>query len=153
MQVICVCTDADIRSGKCSPYYVSTKSNKVNSHVGPGSNYKIRYVYGVYGLPMKIIAKYDTWCKVVDPDGEESWIHKSLLSSKRRVIISSSVNAPIHERSNDSSAIVAYAKKNVVMKLIRVRGNWCEVDLTRDDIKIHGWINRTSVYGVLDSEG
>ena len=35
--------NAYIKSGRCEPYYASIKSNRVNSHRGPGKEYKISY--------------------------------------------------------------------------------------------------------------
>jgi SH3-like domain-containing protein len=150
--ITCEDASAEIKSGKCPPRYVSLKYARANSHVGPGKDYKVRYVYIVSGLPMLIIAKYDTWYYVVDPDGEKCWVHKSMLSSKRFVIISYADGARIYRNSNDSSLIVALAKKNVVLELRRIRGNWCEVALKYKGHTIEGWIHRSLVYGVSDGE-
>ena len=37
--------NACIKSYRCEPYYASIKSNRVNSHRGPGKEYKISYEY------------------------------------------------------------------------------------------------------------
>jgi SH3-like domain-containing protein len=150
---ICSRISAEISSGKCVPYYMSIKGDNVNARVGPGGNYKVRYIYMVRGLPVIVVAKYDTWYKVIDPDREECWIHKSMLSSRRCVIVTNTTGTRIHERSNDSSAVIAYAKKSVVMELVRIRGNWCEVNVTHAGNRVHGWVNRATVFGITDSEG
>jgi SH3-like domain-containing protein len=100
-----------------------------------------------------VVAKYDTWCKVVDPDGDECWIHRSMLSPRRRVIVTSIDGTRIHERSNDSACVIACAKKDVVMELVRIRGNWCEVKIEYNDSRIHGWVARADVFGINDHEG
>ncbi|MDR1609497.1 MAG: hypothetical protein LBR78_01430 [Holosporales bacterium] len=132
---------------------MSIKSNNANSHVGPGNNYKVRYIYVIRGVPVIVIAKYDTWYKIVDPDGDECWIHKSMLSNRRRIIVTHVDKTRIHERSNDSAPVIAYARKNVVMELVRIRGNWCEVNVVHDGSRVHGWVARADVFGVTDGEG
>jgi SH3-like domain-containing protein len=104
------------------------------------------------GTPVVVIAKYDHWRKIRDASGYESWIHKSHLSTKRFVMTVGDEAAPIFENFNDSSRIVAYAKKNVVMKLVTIRGNWCKVETQYDGIKYSGWISKCSVFGVFDNE-
>jgi SH3-like domain-containing protein len=132
---------------------MSIKGDNVNARVGPGGNYKVRCIYVVCGLPVVVVAKYDTWYKIVDPDGDECWIHKSMLSPRRRVVVANVDATRIHERSNDSTCVIAYARKNVVMELVRIRGNWCEVSVAYNGSKVHGWVNRATVFGVADNEG
>jgi SH3-like domain-containing protein len=139
-------------SAKCNPYYASIKSNKVRAHVGPGQNYKLVCEYISKGLPVMITAKYDHWRRVVDPDGTESWVHKSLLSSKRRVISRCGKYCELRKDSNDNSPLIAYIKKNVIMELVIVRGNWCKIEANFRDDKYVGWIKKENLFGVLDNE-
>ena len=144
--------NAEINSGICQHYYASIKANKANSHVGPGKDYKISCEYIVRGVPVVIIAKYDHWRKIQDPTGAVSWIHKSLLSPKRFVITIGDGVCQIRENSNDSANVIADVKKNVVMNLLSVRGNWCKVETTYLGKKYIGWIKKTSVFGVFNNE-
>ena len=144
--------EAYIKSGLCEPYYASIKSNKVNSHRGPGREYKISYEYIQRGTPVIVIAKYDHWRKVKDPIGDESWIHKSMLSSKRFVIVMNDGLTKLMSKSNETSQIVAYVKKNVVFELISVRGNWCNVVCRNGNWKYSGWIKKTDVFGTFENE-
>ena len=73
-------------SGLPLPRFVSLKSGKVNSRIGPGVNYPVDWMYMKSGLPMEIIQEYDNWRRVRDPDGSEGWINQSLLSGKRTAI-------------------------------------------------------------------
>ena len=144
--------NACIKSYRCEPYYASIKSNRVNSHRGPGKEYKISYEYIQKGTPVMVIAKYDHWRKVKDPLGDESWIHKSMLSPKRFVIVTSENATKLMQKSNESSDIVAYVKKNVVLELISVRGNWCNVVFRSNTENYSGWISKSSVFGVFKNE-
>src|SRR4051812_4663541 len=67
-------------SGLPLPRFVSLKSGRVNSRVGPGSNYSVDWMYMKAGLPMEVIQEFDTWRRVRDADGSEGWINQSLLS-------------------------------------------------------------------------
>jgi SH3-like domain-containing protein len=142
---------AEIRSGHCKPYYVSLKSNKVNSHCGPGKNYKIVFEYVQRGVPVVVVAQYDHWRKIKDPDGVDGWIHKSLLSPKRFVITVDEF-VPLVGETNDSGRLIAKIKKNVVMELRAVRGNWCNVKLSCGSGKYEGWIKKEYVFGVFENE-
>ncbi|MDR0744349.1 MAG: SH3 domain-containing protein [Holosporales bacterium] len=143
---------AEIKSGLCSPYYASIKSNKVNAHVGPGINYKITCEYIMKGVPVIITAKYDHWRRIRDPDGMVCWVHKSMLSPKRFVITISENLSNLRENTNDSSKIIAKIKKNVVMRLISVRGNWCKVEIDYGNKTYNGWVKKDSIFGVFNNE-
>ncbi|MDR0942355.1 MAG: GW dipeptide domain-containing protein [Holosporales bacterium] len=132
---------------------MSIKANKVNAHVGPGKDYRIKFEYILKGLPVIVVAKYDNWFKIEDPDRDYGWLHKSLLSPERFVISRNQDVAPIMSNSNDSSNIIARVSRNVVMKLRSIRGNWCKVELNYDGKKISGWINRGNVFGIMNNEG
>ena len=144
--------NAYIKSGRCQPYYASIKSNRVNSHKGPGKEYKISFEYIQKGTPVMIIAKYDHWRKIKDPIGDESWIHKSMLSTKRFVIVMSEKPAKLMNKTNEASEIVAFVKKNVVLELMSVRGNWCNVVFRGNTGKYSGWIKKSDVFGVFENE-
>ncbi len=48
-------------SGLPLPRFVSLKSSRVNSRIGPGLNYSVGWMYTRAGLPMEIVQEYDTW--------------------------------------------------------------------------------------------
>ena len=58
-------------SGLPLPRFVSLKSGRVNSRIGPGVNYPVDWLYLKPGLPMEIIQEYDNWRRVRDSDGSE----------------------------------------------------------------------------------
>ena len=69
------------------PRFVTLKSDRVNSRIGPGLNYSVDWLYLKAGLPMEVIQEYDTWRRVRDSDGSEGWINQALLSGKRNGIV------------------------------------------------------------------
>ncbi len=70
-------------SGLPLPRFASLKSSHINMRAGPGRDYRVEWNYQKAGLPMEIIQEYDNWRKVRDANGDEGWIHVSLLTGKR----------------------------------------------------------------------
>ena len=133
--------------GTCNPYFVSIAKSEVNMRQGPGEAYKIRFVYIIKGTPLKVVAKFNDWRKVQDPDGEQGWIKKSLLSAKRFIIFQGKTK--IYKKPNTDSIIIGIANKNVVARLLASRGNWCEI---KHESGISGWIQKSQIFGVLENE-
>src|SRR5690606_32151677 len=73
----------DNPSGLKLPRFVSTRSNPINVRVGPGTKYDIAWNYLVSGVPVEIVQEFDTWRKIRDVDGDEGWVHQSLLVGTR----------------------------------------------------------------------
>jgi len=74
-------------SGLAIPRYASLKSDRVKLRVGPGKKYRTEYIYVVKNFPVKIIAEFDNWRKINDVDGSKGWIHASMLSGNRYVVL------------------------------------------------------------------
>lgn len=69
------------------PRFASLRAEKVNLRVGPGSEYPIEWVIKRPNLPIQIIAEYETWRQIKDSDGTTGWVHQSMLSGKRFVLV------------------------------------------------------------------
>ena len=78
-------------SGYEVPRFLSLKSNEANMRVGPGNEYPILWTYKQKGLPLKIIAEYDVWRKVIDHDEVTGWMHSKLLTGRRTALITERV--------------------------------------------------------------
>ena len=65
------------------PRFVSMRGDQVFARTGPGTRYPIKWVFQRKNLPVEIVQEFDTWRKIRDIDGEEGWVHQSLLSGKR----------------------------------------------------------------------
>ncbi|WDR07138.1 SH3 domain-containing protein [Devosia rhodophyticola] len=70
-------------SGLPLPRFASTRSDPINVRVGPGTKYEVAWIYLKAGVPIEIIAEFDTWRKVRDVEGQTGWIHQNLLSGNR----------------------------------------------------------------------
>ena len=69
------------------PRMASLKASEVNIRVGPGRQYPIAWTLFCLGLPVKIIAEFDTWRQILDPLGSKGWIHQSMLSGRKTLLV------------------------------------------------------------------
>ena len=74
-------------SGLPIPRFVSLKTEKVNVRKGPSSDHDVAWVYQVKGLPVEIIAEFETWRRIRDSEGTEGWILQNMLAGKRNALV------------------------------------------------------------------
>ena len=132
------------RSGFAVPRYVSLKVGKANGRVGPSTKHKILWQYRRKGLPLIVVAETDTWRKVRDIKGDESWVHRPALSGIRNVITTE--EATIHKNASVNAETIALTEKDALLQLEECRKNWCKVSYE----KIQGWIQRSEVWGAAE---
>lgn len=134
-------------SGLPVPRFVTLKSNEVNMRVGPGREYPLAWIYKRKDLPLKVIAEFDVWRKVIDHEGVTGWIHGQLVSARRMAVIQEPVTK-LYRRPDSTSDIVAMAEKGVMMELQYCQENWCR--LANDQVR--GWTQRDAIWGALAGE-
>lgn len=140
-------------SGLPLPRFVSLKSAKVNSRIGPGSNYPVDWLYLKSGLPMEIIQEFDNWRRVRDADGAEGWMNQSLLSGKRTAIV-----APWQRGKDATFDLLAEPSREArkvamvepgALGVIRLcNGEWCQMTFSGHT----GWISQSLVWGAYPGE-
>jgi SH3-like domain-containing protein len=139
-------------SGLPLPRFVSLKSGRVNSRIGPGLNYAVDWMYMKPGLPMEIIQEYDTWRRVRDSDGAEGWINQSLLSGRRTAIAAPWQKGKATQISllaePKSTVVVATLEPGVVGQIRSCDGEWCEMTFDGHT----GWISQSLVWGAYPGE-
>jgi SH3-like domain-containing protein len=140
-------------SGLPLPRFVSLKSGRVNSRIGPGVNYAVDWLYLKPGLPMEIIQEYDNWRRVRDPDGAEGWVNQSLLSGRRTGIAApwqKGKDAKINLLSDPdaNSRTLAIIEPGVIGAIRSCNGNWCEMTFG----SYTGWISQSLVWGAYPGE-
>ena len=114
---------------------------------GPGREYPVAWVYQRRGMPLKVIAEYDVWRKVEDPDGTIGWIHSPLLSLKRNAMLTERVTK-IYRKADESAEVAAVAERGVVMELQLCEADWCRI--ANDQLR--GWVKRDQIWGLLKDE-
>ena len=135
-------------SGLPIPRFVSLRSDKVFVRTGPALRYPIKWVFKKKSLPIEIIQEFDTWRKVKDSEGEEGWIHQSLLSGKRTALVKEEAGAYLLRKLSQNAQPAALLEKDVLVELEKCQGAWCFVKT--DSFK--GWIERKSLWGIYENE-
>jgi SH3-like domain-containing protein len=129
------------------PRFVSLRPKEVNLRVGPGPNYPIEWVYHKAGLPVEVIAEFDTWRKIRDQEGVEGWVHQTMLSPKRHGIVKDTEVILYSQPDLESCPLVRLAGK-VVVNIVKCRDDWCQIRI--NDFK--GWVKRCSLWGLYPQE-
>ena len=134
-------------SGLPVPRFVTLKSDTVNMRVGPGREYPLSWVYKQRNLPLKVIAEFDVWRKVIDHEGTTGWVHSQLVSLKRYALIQSRLTK-LHRNEDENSAVLAVAEKGVLLELQICGPLWCRV--ATDNLR--AYVKRDDIWGILDDE-
>ncbi len=92
------------------PRFVSIKSNEATLRSGANKNAAVLSIFIKKNEPIEIIAESDNWRKIRDFEGEEGWIHSSLLSGKRYVVVSVNKNISSTAENNASSNKLTQSK-------------------------------------------
>ncbi len=129
------------------PRYVSLKAGEANARRGPSLSHKIDWVYKRRGVPLEIYAEYENWRRVRDQDGAGGWIHYSLLSGVRTVLVIQDL-LDVYRKPNLDAVVVARFEKNVIADLGACSTNWCEVEAGG----YKGWAQKTALWGVYPDE-
>ena len=129
------------------PRYVSLKAGEANARSGPSLSHKIDWVYKRRGVPLEIYAEYENWRRVRDYEGAGGWIHYSLLSGVRTVLITQD-STNVFRKPDENATVVARFEKNVVADLGTCTKTWCEVEAGG----YKGWAQKSALWGVYPSE-
>lgn len=132
-------------SGLPIPRFVMTKAGKVNLRAGPGNTYPTRVVYNRKYIPLMVVAEFDFWRKVKDVDGQEGWIHKTLLSNSTAVWIKAEVSSLISDPSCPETVLLK-AEKGVEGEFLKdTKGKYAMVRIGGQK----GWMLIEDIWGVI----
>lgn len=135
------------RTGLPVPRFVSLGTNEANVRTGPGRSYPIDWVFLRRGMPVEITAEFDTWRRIRDWEGSAGWVHQSLLSGRRTVIVVGTERLLRRDPLPDAPP-VARVEPGVVGPVLTCEDAWCEVELDGHA----GWLAREALWGVYDDE-
>lgn len=138
-------------SGLPIPRFVSLKAEKVNVRRGPSSDHPVAWVFQRKGLPVEIVAEFETWRRVRDSDGEEGWILQNMLAGKRTAVIApwkKGQAVPAHQAPSAGSALVAQLGAGLVADVEGCDGSWCELSAAG----YSGFVEQTQLWGVYPGE-
>ena len=129
------------------PRYVSINANEANVRRGPGMTHRIDWVFLHRQMPVLIVDEYEHWRRVQDRDGAGGWVHYSLLSGTRTVIVERDM-LPLYDTPEDDTRINAYLALDVIARIDECTIDWCR--LIADGHR--GWAPKTALWGVDPDE-
>lgn len=130
------------------PRFVSFRTDPVNARTGPGVRYPVDWVYMRRRLPVEIIAEFETWRQIRDPDGTESWVHQSMVSGRRTGVIKGQAQG-LRKTNTDISDTLATLEPGVIVDVVRCPdGVFCRVEVSG----LQGWLKRDQFWGVYPQE-
>jgi SH3-like domain-containing protein len=152
-----VLAQADNPSGLKLPRFVSTRSNPINVRVGPGTKYEVAWNFLVSGVPVEIIQEFDTWRKIRDAEGDEGWVHQSLLVGNRAgyatPLVANGEVAMRASRSEDAP-VRARLAPGVRVSISECDGTWCNVSAGQPGERAShsGFVHQEELWGVYPDE-
>jgi SH3-like domain-containing protein len=102
-------------SGLPIPRFISISKKNANLRIGPGTRYPVDWIYRRRGVPVLVTAEFEHWRKVVDADGAEGWLHKSLLSGRRTAVVTNEI-VNFHLAGNTNAPIIFRAEAGVMVR-------------------------------------
>lgn len=125
------------------PRFVSLKTTEGNVRRGPSLSHRIDWVFTRRNMPLEITDEFGHWRRVRDLDGAGGWMHYSLLSGTRTVIVQEDMVA-LAMKPEDGATVNARAEAGVIARLGECLHDWCRI--TAEGRR--GWVRKTALWGV-----
>jgi len=146
---------AEAQSGEPNlPRFAALKANEVRFRRGPDTNTPIDWVYRRRFLPVEIFQETETWRRVRDPYGYEGWVHKTLLTGRRRAIVTGQEMQNLYSEARADSKVVARLQPGVIGEVTECNDAFCRFMAHEPDGSdgYTGWVARPAIWGVYDWE-
>lgn len=145
------------------PRYASLKTDRVNLREGPSKDHRTLWVFQRAGLPIEIVAEFETWRRIRDSEGTEGWVLHSLLSGRRTSVVTAGKGA---DKNPDKAAVPLYAKADaasgeearlqagVIGNVKSCTGTWCRIVVALPSKRgdVDGYIRQDRLWGVYPNE-
>ena len=146
-------------TGHKLPRFASLKSDRVNLREGPSKDHRTAWVFQRAGLPVEIMAEFETWRRIRDAEGTEGWVLHSLLSGRRTALVSPWLRGDkaqpvaIYDRADDRGGIVARLSPGVLGNIRSCDGSWCRIaGQGGAGTEFDGYIRQDRLWGAYPNE-
>ena len=112
-----------------------------NIRSGPGTTYDVLWQVEKYH-PLSILKKSDPWYQFRDFEGDQGWIHKSLIG-KISSIITKKEKSNIRSGPGTNFKILFTVEKGIPFKVVNRRDSWIHIQHADGD---KGWIHNSLVW-------
>ena len=128
-------------SGVSLAQRLTITANIANIRSGPGKKYDILWQVEKYH-PIMILNKTGQWYHFQDFEGDEGWIHQSLLG-KIQSIITKSERCNVRSGPGTDYKILFTVEKGIPFKALERKGRWIYIRHADGD---KGWIHQSLVW-------
>lgn len=125
------------------PRFVTLKTGEGNARRGPGLSHRIDWVFQRAGMPLRVTAEYENWRRVEDQEGLGGWVHYSLLSGVRSVLVQAEL-AEFRAAPDTDAEVIARAERGVIGRIIECNPDWCRLSVEGEK----GWVSKAALWGV-----
>ena len=143
-------SNSTAKSSDSLPRFVSLRDDVVNARSGPGTKYPIDWVYKQKSAPVEVIAEFDSWRRIRDWQGSESWVKSQLLTRTRFAKVITPGENNLYLKDSYKSKIIARIEDDVIGKIKKcpADNDFCLINFGN----FEGWMARQNIYGVYDKE-
>ena len=124
------------------PYWASINVDEARMRKGPSPDVPVIWEYRRKDLPVKVVARFETWRKIEDPDGTQGWMAARLLSRTRTAIVTGEIR-PMREAASLSAGVAYRAEPGVVGRITDCKDGWCLFEVKGRK----GWIQTDHIWG------
>ncbi len=125
------------------PRFVSLKASEGNVRRGPSLSHRIDWVFKHRNMPLEVTGEFGHWRRVRDRDGVGGWVHYSLLSGMRTVIVEEDM-LPLMIKPDRTAPVNATVEMGVVARLGECKYDWCRITAGG----YRGWVPKSALWGV-----
>ena len=108
------------------PRFVSLRASEARARRGPSLEHRVDWLYTRRGLPLMVTAEHGHWRRVEDIEGFGGWVHHSLITGRRTVIVTEDLT-PLWRRPEEGSPMVARLERGVIAGLDECEAGWCRL--------------------------
>ena len=124
------------------PYWASINVDEARMRKGPSPDVPVIWEYRRKDLPVKVVARFETWRKIEDPDGTQGWMAARLLSRTRTAIVTGEIR-PMRDAASGSAGVAYRAEPGVVGRITDCKDGWCLFEVKGRK----GWIQTDHIWG------
>jgi len=128
-------------NGLAAASYLAVKVPVANIRSGPSEKHDVLWKVEAYH-PFRIIKKSKNWYQFQDFEGDQGWIHNSLVEQIPSVITKRD-KCNVRSGPGTKHNILFTADKGIPFKIIKRKGKWVHVQHTDGD---KGWIHDNLVW-------
>ena len=125
-----------------TPEYASIKKEKAYSRHNASFDAPLEFIYQKKNLPILIINEHGNWREIRDIDGDETWMHISMISKKKTFINEKDQN--LLKYKDNSNIVNAIVKKGVLGKIMNCSEKFCKVKIK----PYRGWMEKKYLWGI-----